>query len=193
MNLVDRAKNILLQPRTEWAVIAAEPHTVQELYTSYVMVLAAIPAVASFIGWSLVGVGVLGTTYRVPITAGVVHLVLSYVLNLAWVYVLALIIDALAPNFGGEKNFGQAIKVSAFASTAAWLAGIFAIIPMLSILSLAGLYSLYLLYLGLPLLMKAPDDKSIPYVVVVVIAAIVLAVVAAALSGMVIPGNVRGF
>ncbi len=193
MNVVDRARNILLQPKAEWAVIATEPHTVQDLFTSYVMVLAAVPAVASFIGWSLVGVGVLGTTYRVPVTAGVAHMVLSYVLSLAWVYVLALIIDSLAPNFAGEKNFGQAIKVAAFAPTAAWLAGIFAIIPLLSILSLAGLYSLYLLYLGLPVLMKAPEDKAVPYVVVVIIAAIVLSVIAAALAGLVIPGNVRGF
>ncbi|HET9470780.1 MAG TPA: Yip1 family protein [Usitatibacter sp.] len=193
MNLVDRAKKILLQPKSEWAVIAAEPHTVQDLYTGYVMILAAIPAVAWFIGFSIIGMGMLGVSYRVPITSGVAHMVVSYVLGLGWVYVLALIIDALAPNFGGEKNFLQALKVSAFSPTAMWLAGLFAIIPALSILGILGLYSLYLLYTGLPPLMRVPEEKAVPYVVVVIIVGIVLAIIVGALAGLVVPSPVRGY
>jgi hypothetical protein len=195
VNLVDRAKNIILQPKAEWAVISTEPHTVQDLYTGYVMILAAIPAVATFIGYSIVGVsGVLmGAGYRWPITAGITHMILQYVLNLGWVYVLALIIDALAPNFGGEKNFMQALKVAAFSPTAAWLAGIFSILPMLGILGILGLYSLYLLYVGLPMLMKTPEEKAVPYVVVVIIVAIVLGIIVGALSALVVPSPMRGF
>ena len=194
MNLVDRAKKILLQPKSEWAVIAAEPHTVQDLYTGYVMILAAIPAVANFIGTSIVGVGFLGRVYHVPITYALTQLVLGYVLSLAMVYVLALVIDALAPNFGGEKNFLQALKVAAFAPTASWIAGIFGIIPLLGILAiLGGLYSLYLLYLGLPMLMRVPEEKGVVYTVVVVIVAIVLAIVVGAIAGLVVPSPMRGF
>ncbi|HEV8613124.1 MAG TPA: YIP1 family protein, partial [Gemmatimonadales bacterium] len=91
--------------------------------------------------------------------------------------VLALIIDALAPSFGGQKNPIQALKVAVYSSTAAWLAGIFAIIPSLGVLGILGLYSLYLLYLGLPILMKAPQDKAIGYTLVVVIVGIVIFVV----------------
>jgi hypothetical protein len=193
MNLVDRAKNILLQPKAEWGVISAEPHTVQDLYTGYVMILAAIPAVASFIGYSLIGVSSFMGTYRWPITNGITHMILQYVLNLGWVYVLALIIDALAPSFGGEKNFMQALKVSAFSPTAMWLAGIFSIIPILGILGIVGLYSLYLLYTGLPILMKTPEEKAVPYTVVVIIIAIVLGIIVGALSALVVPGPMRGF
>ena len=193
MNLVDRAKNILLKPKQEWAVISAEPQTVQGLYTGYVMILAAIPAVASFIGFSLIGVSTFMGSYRWPVTSGITHMILQYVLGLGWVYVLALIIDALAPNFGGEKNFIQALKVSAFSSTAMWLAGIFSIIPALAILGILGLYSLYLLYTGLPLLMKTPEDKAVPYTVVVIIIAIVLGIIVGALSALVVPSPMRGF
>ena len=125
MNIVERAKNIILQPKAEWQKIDAEPQTVQGLYTGYVMILAAIPAVCAFIGLSIIGMGMFGASYRVPIAAGVAHLVVSYALSLGSVYVVALIIDALAPNFGGQKNFIQALKVSAFSPTAAWLAGVF--------------------------------------------------------------------
>lgn len=194
MNLVDRAKNLILQPKQEWAVIDAEPHTVQDLYTQYVLILAAIPPVVSFIGLSIVGIGAFGSTYRVPMESGVAHLVISYVLSLAAVYVIALIIDALAPQFGGRKSFIQALKVAAYFPTPGWIAGVFNIIPALWIIGfLLSLYSLYLLYLGLPALMKPPEDKAIPYMVVVIIAAIVLFVVIAAIVGLTIPGPVRGF
>jgi hypothetical protein len=194
MNLVERAKNLILQPRQEWQKIDAEPHTVQDLYTGYVMILAAIPAVCAFIGLSFIGIGVFGSTYRVPIASGVAHMVVGYLLSLGSVYVLALIIDALAPNFGSQKNFMQALKLAAFTPTAAWLAGVFNIIPSLSILgTLLALYSLYLLFVGLPILMKTPEDKTIPYIVVVLIAALVIFVVIGAVVGLTMPGPVRGF
>ena len=194
MILVERARKLILQPAQEWTAIDAEAHTVQDLYTHYVMILAAIPAVCMFIGLSLVGVGVIGATYRMPIANGVTNLVVGYVLSLGSVYVFALIIDALAPTFGGQKNFMQALKVAAFAPTAAWIAGVFLIIPSLSIIgTLLSLYSLYLLYLGLPALMKAPEDKAIPYIFVAIIAAIVLAVVIAIIVSLTMPAPMRGF
>lgn len=190
MNLVDRAKNIILAPKAEWAVISGETHTVRDLYTGYVLILAAIPALASFIGFALIG-GPALMGGRWPIGAGIAHTIVLYVLHLGWVYVLALVIDALAPSFGGEKNFMQALKVSVFSATAMWLAGIFAIIPVLGILSILGLYSLYLLYAGLPVLMKAPAEKAMPYTIVVIIVAIVLGYIVAAVSGHILPGPMR--
>ena len=194
MNIVDRAKNIVLQPRQEWQVVSGEAHTVQGLYTGYVMILAAIPPIAGFIGMSLVGIGMFGTSYRVPIAAGVANMVVGYLLTLGMVYVLALLIDILAPNFGSEKNFAQALKLAAFFPTAGWLAGIFSILPIVSILGLVGwLYSLYLLFLGLPVLMKTPEDKAVGYTIVVILCAIVLGVVVAALGALTLPGAMRGF
>lgn len=194
MNLVERAKQLLLKPKDEWPVIAAETHSVQELYTKYVMILAAIPAVAGFIGFSFIGVSGFGYSYRIPIATGLAQMVLQYLLALGGVYVMALIIDALAPSFLGDKSFPQALKVAAFFPTASWVAGIFYVIPALGILAiLGGLYSLYLLYLGLPLLMNVPDEKAVPYTIVVVIVTIILIVVIAVVSSLVVPGPVRGF
>ncbi|MGH7537844.1 MAG: Yip1 family protein [Gemmatimonadales bacterium] len=175
MGLIDRAKNILLQPKQEWPVIDAEQTSTGALYTGYVIPLAAIGPVASLIGWSAFGMRVpfLGSD-RIPIGIGLRMAVVQYVLALIGVFVLALIIDALAPTFGGQKSQTQALKVAVYSSTAAWVAGIFGLIPALAILSILGLYSLYLLYLGLPILMRAPQDKAMGYTVVVIICAIVL-------------------
>jgi hypothetical protein len=194
MNLVDRVKKILLSPKQEWAVINGETHTVAGLYTQYVMILAAIPAVCAFIGFSVIGYSGFGASYRIPMGAGLANMVLSYVMSLGAVYVIALVIDALAPNFGGTKNFIQAFKVAAFFPTASWVAGVFSILPTLAIIGiLGGLYSLFLLYTGLGPLMKVPQEKSIVYTVVVVIVAIVLMVVISTVAALAMPSATRGF
>ena len=192
MNLVDRAKNLILAPAAEWEKISAETHTVQGLYTGWIMILAAIPAIAAFIGYSIVGIGVFGMSYRVPLVSGVASAIATYLLTLGGVYVFALVIDALSPTFGGEKNFMQAFKVAAFAPVASWLAGVFSIVPALSILGLLGLYSLYLLYVGLPRLMKTPAEKALPYTVVAILVGIVISVVAGTISTFMLPGRPLG-
>lgn len=193
MNLVERAKALILTPTTEWDRIAAEQHTVQGLYTGWIMILAAIPALAYFVGFSIVGIGLFGLSYRVPVASGLAHAVATYLLSLGSVYVYALLIDALSPQFGGERNFMQAFKVAAFAPVASWLAGIFHAVPMLSILSIAGLYSVYLLYVGLPRLMRTPADKALPYTVVLIIIGIVISVAVGAVTGFMLPGRAGGF
>jgi hypothetical protein len=192
--LVERVKKLLLSPTEEWAVIKGETHTVAELFTGYVMILSAIPAIAWFIGFSIVGYSGMGPTYRVPIGAGVANLVLSYILGLASVYVVALVIDALAPNFGGEKNFIQALKVAAFFPTAWWVAGAFYILPALTIFAIVGgLYSLWLLYVGLAPLMEVPENRALPYTTVVLLVAVVLMIVMSIVAALAMPSSSRGF
>jgi hypothetical protein len=185
MNLVERVKRILLSPKTEWEVIEAEPTTATDLYTRYIVPLAAIGPIAQLIGYSAFGVTVpFVGTYRVPIGSAITQAIVAYVLTLAGTYVLALIIDALAPSFNGQRSQIQALKLTAYSLTASWVAGIFALIPGLRVLTLLGLYSLYLLYLGLPVLMKTPREKALSYTAIVIVAAIVLSLVIGALAGL---------
>jgi len=185
MNLVDRVKRILLSPKTEWEVVDAEPATATELYTRYIAPLAAIGPISQLIGYSVFGITVpFVGTYRVPIGSAITQAIVTYILTLAGTYILALIIDALAPTFNGQRNQIQALKLAAYSLTASWIAGIFALIPGLRILTLLGLYSLYLLYLGLPVLMKAPREKALGYTAVVIIAAIILSMVIGAIAGI---------
>ncbi len=184
MNIVARVKEILLTPKTAWPVIEAETTTTAALYTQYIMILAAIQAVAGFIGMSLFGISFMGATVRVPLLTGLTQMVFGYGLALVMIYVMALIADVLAPKFGGQKNTMNALKLIAYSGTAAMVGGAFAIIPALSILTLiAALYSLYLLYLGVPTLMKVPKEKTLPYTAVLVVCVIVVGVIAGAILG----------
>lgn len=186
--LVARAKAILLTPKTEWPVIAGEPATTGDLYKNYIVILAAIPAVFTFLKMSLIGVSVpFAGTVRLGIGTGLSSMVMGYVLSLATVWVMAAIIDALAPTFGGQRDGTQALKTVAYAYTASWIAGVGQILPFLAFLiSLAGgIYSIYLLYLGLPHTMKCPPDKAAGYTAVSIVIAIVLNLIFAMIVGSV--------
>jgi hypothetical protein len=179
-NLIDRAKSILLTPRSEWPVIAAEPDTVGGIYTRYVVIMTAIPAAVHFVSASLIGVSVpvLGY-YRVGVAAALSAAILTYVLALVGIFVMTLIVDALAPTFGGQKNQVQALKTVAYCNTATWVASIIGIIPGLTLIAaLAGaIYGIYLLNMGLPFTMKCPPEKTVGYTAVTIILAIVIAFV----------------
>lgn len=182
--LVDRVKSILLKPAETWNVIAEEPATVGGLYTGYAVILAAIAPIAGFIGGQVFGHSFFGVTYRPPFVGALVGAILQYVLALVGIYILALIVNALAPSFDGQKNQVQAVKVAVYAYTASWVAGIFGLVPALSPLALlGGLYSLYLLYLGLPRVMHAPQAKAMGYTAVTVISAIVITIIIGAIVG----------
>lgn len=175
-NIVERAKGLILKPAIEWAVIDAEPASVRGLFTGYVCILAAVPAVAGVIGSMLTAVPMLGIVGPAYLVGRVVWGVISYGLALAGVWIVGVIINALASSFDGTPDKVQAFKVSAYFPTAAWVAGIATVIPLLGwLVALAGaIYSLYLLYLGLPRLMRVPADKALVYTVVAVLAAVVI-------------------
>ncbi len=189
MALVDRVKKILLQPNAEWAVIASELTNTGTLYRTYIIPLAAIAPICGAIGWSLFGISLPFTgSVRLPLTTALTNAAIMYALALVGVFLFAVIIDALAPSFGGQKNQVQALKVAAYSSTATWVGGVFTLVPALSVIALVcSLYSLYLLYAGLSPLMKSPKDKAVPYAIVIILVGIVLFVVLAAVRRAFLP------
>ena len=177
--LVPRVKAILMTPKTEWPVIAGEAATSADIYLRYVAPLAAIGAIAGFIGTTVVGMSlpIVGTV-RSGVGSALAAAIVGYVLTFVQVFVVALIVDALAPTFGGQKDSLRALKVTAYSFTPGWVAAVLVIFPPLGIIAgLIGLYGLYLLYLGLPVLMRSPPERSLGYTVVALIAAIVVGIV----------------
>lgn len=188
--LIARVKNLLLTPKTEWPVIAAEPETVASLYTNYILILAAVPAVCGFIKMAVFGISVpFVGTIRVGLFASLANMILTYAVSLGVTFLVALIIDMLAPTFNGEKNQVQALKTAAYGYTASWAAGIFALVPGIGwlIMLAAGIYGIYLFYLGLPHTMKCPPEKAGGYTAVSIILAIILTWIL-----MIIVGTVSG-
>ncbi|HKW80747.1 MAG TPA: Yip1 family protein [Casimicrobiaceae bacterium] len=183
--MLARIKGILVSPKTEWPIIAAEPSSAGAIYLGYVAPLAAIGVIAGLIGHTLLGHRVLGLGLSVGLGLALV----KYLLTFVSVFVVAWLVDLLAPTFGGQRDSLRALKVTAYSYTPAWVAGILLLLPGLAVLAiLAGLYGLYLLYVGLPVLMRNPADKSLGYTVLLVICAIVVSVAISFLSTCVIAG-----
>ena len=153
-SLIARVKNILTRPAETWDVIDGETIGVGELYRGYVALLGAIPAVCAAVSGPLGfgGVHIFGVRYMPGPGVIIGQMLLTYVLTLVEVYVLALIVERLAPRFDAQPSRTQAFKLAAYAGTASWVAGVFMLLPTVGglIAFLGGLYSLYLLYLGLP-------------------------------------------
>ena len=186
--LIERVKGILLSPKAEWDKIDNEAAEPQSIITGYVLPLVALAAIAGLIGMSVFGVKVFGVSYRAPLFGALTGAVVQIAFGIAFVFIFAFIINALAPTFGAAKNFGQAFKVAAYAPTAAWVAGMLAIIPMLGVLGIfGGLYSLYLLFVGMPKLMKPPAEKATTYTIVSIVVAIIASIVLGAIAGNFMP------
>ncbi len=174
MNLVDRAKNMIIAPKKEWDVVVAEEPNIQQIIVSYVVPLALISALASFVGYGLVG----APFWAASITWGIVQAIIIIFTAVLSVFIAAFVIDALAPSFGSQKNMGRAVQLIAYSMTPSWIGGIFNIYPPLGILGvLFGLYGLYLLYLGFTPLMQTPEDKKVGYIIVSIIVLLVVYIV----------------
>lgn len=187
MNLIERAKNIILAPNKEWDVINGEEPNTPGIITGYVLPLAGAAAVAAFIGYGLIGYNV-GFGIRIKgIDWGLYHGISVLAGALLSVFVSAFVIDALAPTFGSEKNMGRSVQLVAYSWTPGWIGGLLAIIPSLAVIGgLAGLYGLYLLYIGLPKLKKTPQDKQVGYFVVSLLVLIVVFFVVGLILGKIL-------
>lgn len=183
-----RVQDILFRPKETWPEIDGEDGSPAAIYRNWVLILAAIPAIAGFIGTSLIGVSGFGVRIRVPVMSGIFTMVTGYVLSLVMVYAVAWIANALAPRFQARQDMGSALKLIAYGATAGMVGGIFSIFPALAILGvLAGLYSIYLIYTGIPVLMQAPRERTTGYTVLLVVCAIGVGIVIGLINMAVTP------
>ena len=179
--IIERVKSIIMSPKDALNAVRTEEMTVVTTMKDYVAIVAAVPAVARFIGMAIIGLPLVG---RSSFGRSFVYALVSYLLTLVSVVIVGKIIDFLAPRFNAVKNDINAFKLAVYSLTPGLVAGVFSLIPSLGILAFLGsLYGIYILYLGLPILMEVPQEKAVAYTVVTIIAVIVVMVVIAAIAG----------
>lgn len=194
MGLAARVQAILFKPKEEWIRIKAESLSISRLFSSYVLVLAVIPAASQFLRFSLIGFKVpYFGWYRFGIGMSFLRAMLTYVFNAALIYAFGLIINVLAPAFSSAKNMNKAMKLAAYSMTPYLVGSVLYIIPFLGRLDLlVSLYGVYLLYLGFTAsLVDAPKEKAVGYSIVSAVAAgVLMAVVWLMLDTIFIVGRV---
>jgi ABC-type multidrug transport system fused ATPase/permease subunit len=190
--IIKRVLGLLKTPNEEWEKIKEEKTNFVDLFKKYAIVLAAIPAVFSFLGWIIIGKSYGYATFRMPFGRAIVYLVFYYILSLVGVFLLGLFIDVVSEYFDTPRDIHAALKIAVYSSTASWIAGVFNIIPVLAPIGvLAGLYSLYLLFIGIRII-KAPDkNKEITFFVVTLIVYIVAMVFVAMMTSLIVFGTTK--
>jgi hypothetical protein len=186
MNLIQRVKNIILTPKTEWSAIAQEKQSMTTVITSYVIPLVLVGAVATFIGYGLIGINY-GLIRMSGMGWGIRMAVIQVCSAIIGVIITAYAVDALAPSFGSEKNINKSAQLVAYGYTPAFIGAIFSIFPAIAIIgSLFSLYGIYLMYLGLGPMKKTPEDKRVVYLVVTIVVLIVVYAVIGIILGSIL-------
>ena len=186
-NLLQRVINIIIKPHQEWHVIAGEQPGVMKLIGGYALILALIPAVSAFVKYGIIGFSYGGYTSR-SIASGLQTGLVQLCSAMIGVYLLAWIIDLLAPTFDSEKNFGRSLQLAVYASTPQWVAGILLLLStgISMLIMVFGLYAIYLLAVGMPVMKGTPKDKLIGYVALTIVAMIVIGLVVALIIGAIV-------
>jgi Yip1 domain len=182
MNLIDRVKNMLLTPQTEWEVVKGETATPMSLLTGYVLPLAAVGSVGSILSALLFSGGY-------GIKFGIAMVVITLIVTVVSYYLSVLIVDALAPSFTSEKDVNKTAQLVAYSSTPGYVAGLLSWIPIIGwLLTLAAwAYGIYIMYLGIGPLKKTPEDKKVVYLIVsYLIIGVIYFVLLTILSGIVV-------
>ena len=192
MNIVDRVKNILMTPKTEWLVVDTEQATPMTLLTGYVLPLAILASLAKILN-GLFFAGSFGTYFIWIAVIGFISILIGF-------YISIYVIDMLAPSFGSEKNLNKSAQLVAYSNTPAWVAAFLSFIPIIGwLLAIAGwIYSIYLFYTGLTIMKKTPEDKKVvymivAYIVIFAVTAIISAILMAIFLGSTFMGASRFF
>ena len=188
MSIVSRAMNMIVSPRSEWAVVAGEPSNVAGIYTGYIIPMAAIAPIAKVIGTLIFAGGV------VPIGTTIIGAVVQYLLAIIIFVPLSAFLAALVAGwFGGVNEFGRGLKLVAYGSTASYVAGIFYIVPVLGLLALvAAIYGIFIFYTGITPTMNVPEGRRIGYIIALIIIWVVVFVVIGIISALILGGAMMG-
>lgn len=192
--LVTRAVNILTKPAEEWTVIRGETTDTKSLFMGYALPLALIGPICGLIS-VLLFAGLMGPLgLGAVLMSAIVGAVLGVAISLLAVFLLGVIINALASSFGTQQNKDQAMKVAVYSMTASWVAGLLTLVPAVGglLALLAGLYGFYLLYLGLQKVMDTPQDKAIIYTLVLFLIMAVILGVAMTIVGIITAAMMMG-
>jgi hypothetical protein len=185
MDLVRRAKNIILSPKTEWDIIRNESTEARDVIVRYVLPLAAIAAAAVFIGYWLIGINAVFMRMG-GLRWGLYYGLTVLIQDILAVIVAAYVVDALAPSFGSEKDIRRSMQLTGYPYTPVLVGGFLSIIPSISIIgSLFGLYGIYLWYLGLTPMKNTVEDKRTGYLIVSILVLIVVYIVIGWILGMI--------
>jgi hypothetical protein len=156
---------ILKDPKNEWALIEEEHYSAKTVFLTQISILAAIPAIALYIGVTQVGWSVAGEEpVRLAASSALGSAVLFYFAMWGAVAFIAACMHWMEKTYGGEVSLDECLVLTTVTATPLFLSGISFLIPMLwlnvAVAGVALAYSVYLLYSGTSRIMKIDEDRA---------------------------------
>ncbi len=156
---------LMSHPEDEWKNIRKENCTIGKCYCSHVLLLAAIPPLAGYIGTTQVGWQVVPREVnRLTPESALWIAILSYITILVAVFTVGKLIHWMGQTYGAKQTLPQCIALAAYTATPLFLIGIMLLYPLLWFNLLIGLpalaYTVYLLYTGVPIIMGIPKERG---------------------------------
>lgn len=178
MRNFEKLKKLLTQPQKTWHDIAQETNSVKQIFKEQLLYIALVPVLTSFVSDVIIGVEMFEKTHRKPFYSSLVNSFLYYISILLLITILSIALKIIANLFDLKVNFEKAFKLVNYSFYPILLFSVISLIPGSSFL-IAGLivYSLYVFYIGLPILIKNPEDKSIVFSTLMVGLLIVLTII----------------
>ncbi|MAT50008.1 MAG: hypothetical protein CMK32_02345 [Porticoccaceae bacterium] len=173
---------MLLDPQAEWAKISALPDKEIKKLLPYPIVMALIPAIAFYIGTTEYGWRILGEDVtRLTPGSAIPLAVLFYLALLGAVVFIGYMVDWMSTTFNARSFLAKGIVLTAYATTPVFVAGLFAVYPVwwfdILLATAACSYAIRLVYLGVPPVMKVPEERGFLYASAVFMMALVYVVV----------------
>lgn len=189
IEVIERARQMVLNPKETWKTVKGENYTIQELVINYAAPLALIPAVATLFGLSIIGIRVpSGHIVRSPFMETLAAGVVGYLFHLLGLLAAGWFVHFLAPYFNARQDFVASVKLVIYAMTPVWLLGVFTALPGLGILQILGVYSIYLLYQGIGVVLDTPPEKVLWYTVLVLLSAVLISLILTVIVGSAVYG-----
>jgi hypothetical protein len=159
------ALGLLFQPSQEWKNVADLPDATLRTLVLLPCILALIPAVAWYYGTTQVGWTV-GSGDPVKLTAESARaiIILFYFAMVTAVAIIGYFIHWMSDTYGADSSFAKGIVIAGLTATPLFLAGATGFYPVLWLDMLIGVvavcWAVYLLYLGIPIVMKIPEERG---------------------------------
>jgi hypothetical protein len=182
--ILSRAYGLMRNPTQEWKQIDAEETSIFQVLLGYTLPLAALFALATFLGSFLLGERMGDTVVRPEVGPALVSAVVWTVMLTAGIGVLGLLASMIAENFEAERQDVRGVKLVAYAFTPTLVAGLVNIVPAWGVAAVAvGLgATAYVLFRGIPIIMRAPESEAQNYTATVMVLGLVLILLLGLLS-----------
>ncbi|MBL4567499.1 MAG: DUF1282 family protein [Porticoccus sp.] len=180
--MISHIFGLLYDPQSEWKKIAALSDETLKRMSIYFIFLGMIPAIGFYIGTTQFGwtIGD-GEPIRITKESAIPLAVLFYIALMGAVVFIGLMVHWMSKTYSASLHAYKGFVFMGLCSTPVFLAGALAAYPVwwldIIVATAACGYAIRLIYLGIPDMMKVPEDLGFLYASAVFAVALVYVVV----------------